>query len=68
MIIGEAATRISDELKSRYVEVEWAALKGFRNVLVHAYFRVNTDLVWDAVKNRIDPLESSIRSIIAREF
>jgi uncharacterized protein with HEPN domain len=68
MIIGEAATRISDELKSRHTEIEWNAMKGFRNVLVHAYFKINPDLVWDAIKNRIDPLETAIREILDTEF
>lgn len=68
MIIGEAATRISDELKSRYTEIEWNAMKGFRNVLVHAYFKINPDLVWDAIENRIEPLEILIREILKTEF
>jgi uncharacterized protein with HEPN domain len=43
-------------------------MKGFRNVLVHAYFKINPDLVWDAIKNRIDPLETAIREILDTEF
>lgn len=68
MIIGEASTRISEEIKTRYPDVEWSAIKGFRNVLVHAYFNINPDLVFDAVQNRIEPLEKAIRQIIETEF
>lgn len=68
MIIGEAATRITDQLKSKYMDVEWSAMKGFRNLLVHAYFKINPDLVWDTIETRVEPLEHSIRAIIEAEF
>ncbi|MGQ0542715.1 MAG: HepT-like ribonuclease domain-containing protein [Blastocatellia bacterium] len=68
MIIGEAATRISDELKARHVSIEWNAMRGFRNILVHAYFKINHDLVWDAIQNRIEPLQLAIRKIVEAEF
>ncbi len=68
MIIGEAATRVSDDLKARHTFVEWAAMKGLRNILAHAYFKIDSDIVWDAVQNRIEPLEHAIRTIIEAEF
>lgn len=68
MIIGEAAARISPELKERHSIIEWKALAGFRNLLVHAYFKVNSDLIWDAIVNRIYPLEREVRHIILVEF
>lgn len=68
MIVGEAAAHISADLKERHPEVEWKTLAGFRNVLVHAYFKVNPDIVWDAIINRIEALEEKIAHIIRTEF
>ena len=48
-IIGEAATQISDETKSRFPLVRWRAIEGMRNRLVHAYYDINYDILWDAV-------------------
>ena len=48
-IIGEAASQISDETKSRYPLVRWRAIAAMRNRLVHVYYDINYDIVWDAV-------------------
>ena len=48
-IIGEAAARISDNLKSEHPEIPWKAITGMRNVLVHDYFGIDVDIVWQAV-------------------
>lgn len=41
VVIGEASARLSNEIRNRYLEVEWKAIIGFRNISVHAYFSVN---------------------------
>lgn len=45
-VIGEAAARISADLRSRHPEVPWADIVGFRNISVHAYFTVDWGIVW----------------------
>jgi uncharacterized protein with HEPN domain len=67
-IIGEASARISDELKSRYPEIEWKAIIGFRNIVVHAYFSINWKTVWETAVNRIAPLREQIYTILKYEF
>lgn len=47
-IIGEAARAMSPEGRAAYPEVDWAGLIGLRNVLVHAYHRVQPELLWQA--------------------
>ena len=47
-VIGEAAARVSDELRARHPEVPWPQLIAFRNILVHAYFGMEWELVWRA--------------------
>ncbi len=46
-IIGEAARHVSDDLKSKNPEIAWIDIVGMRNRLVHGYFSVDYDVVWD---------------------
>ena len=67
-IIGEAAAHVSDELASRYPAVPWPQIVAFRNILVHAYFGVEWDVVWRAATNRCPPLRVQVARILASEF
>lgn len=63
-IIGEATANISNELKESSSNVEWSTIKGFRNLLVHEYFRVDITEVWLTVKNDIPILKEQIQPLI----
>jgi uncharacterized protein with HEPN domain len=56
-IIGEAARNLPDEIKDQGVEIEWRKIVGLRNLLIHEYFGISKPVVWDVVKNKLDPLE-----------
>lgn len=45
-IIGEAASRLSDDFKERYPEVDWHRIRGFRNRIVHDYMGIDFSIVW----------------------
>ena len=47
-IIGEAAARVSEELRTRHPRVPWPQIIAFRNILVHAYFGIDWDVAWRA--------------------
>jgi len=64
-IIGEAANRLSEDLKIKFSEVEWKRIIAFRNFLAHEYFGIDLELVWDIVDNKIPFLKNSIESILA---
>lgn len=66
MVIGEAATKLSDELPgfvAKYPQVEWKSMRGMRNRLAHGYFDINLDIVWETVKQALPVLESQLRQI-----
>lgn len=52
-ILGEAAKLLSDEAKRKYPNIPWKDIASTRNKLIHDYFGVNIDIVWDIAKNEI---------------
>ena len=63
-VIGEAAGRLSDEVRSAATGVEWRKIIGLRNLLAHEYFGVSLPVVWDVAKNKLDLLEGSCRLLL----
>lgn len=63
-IIGEAASRITNELREQYAEIPWGKIIGTRHVLVHGYFDIDLDLVWSAVDIDLPVLKTQIRGIL----
>src|SRR5262249_22261365 len=55
-IVGEAASKVSAETRAEMPDLPWAAMVGMRNRLVHAYFDVNYDILWDTVSQAVPPL------------
>jgi uncharacterized protein with HEPN domain len=62
-IIGEAANYITPETKERFSDIEWQQITGMRHILVHEYFGVDPNLVWQVIINDIPALKSSIEKI-----
>jgi uncharacterized protein with HEPN domain len=63
-IVGEASRRIPDEVKQRYPGIPWKDMAGMRDKLIHGYFGVKLDVVWDTVKKEIPSLLPMFKEII----
>ena len=63
-IIGEAATQITDDFYKAHPHIPWAAMRGMRNRLIHAYFDVNLDILWETVTVSIPALIPQLEAIL----
>jgi len=65
-IIGEAAGRLPETVRSAAPEIEWRKIMSLRNILAHEYFGVSLPVVWDVVQNKLPPLEKSCRGLMKK--
>ena len=65
-IIGEAVKNLSADLRVHYPEIPWARIAGMRDVLIHEYFGVRLQTVWNAVENRLPELRRHIETLLGK--
>ena len=66
-IIGEATKNLSKDLRERYPHVPWKGMAGVRDRLIHHYFGVNLDIVWQIVTDELPKVSSQLKSILQEE-
>lgn len=66
-IIGEAASRITRERQEELSQIPWSQVIGMRNRLIHGYFDIQFDIVWDTVTQNLPSLLAELEEIIALE-
>ena len=66
-IIGEAASKIAKECQVAHPQIPWSAIIGMRNWLIHAYFDIDLDQVWDTVTKDLPPLIAQLEKVILSE-
>ena len=65
-IIGEATKNLSKEMKAEHSEIQWSDIAGMRDKLIHQYFGVKLDLVWETVKKNLPELENQVSEMLRK--
>ena len=63
-IIGEAVKKLPAQTKRDHPEIEWKKIAGLRDILVHDYFGIDMDIVWDVVQNKLPVLAQQVQRIL----
>lgn len=66
-IIGEAVKNVPDDFKQKYANIDWKPIAGMRDKLIHRYFGIDYDIVWDVVINEIPVLQKEVNQILQNE-
>lgn len=67
LVVGEAANNIAVESRKAIPQIPWRAIIAMRNRLVHAYFDINLDTVWDTVVDDLPPLIAELEKLFAND-
>jgi len=62
-LLGEAARQIPDDIRAAHADVQWRRIIAVRNILVHGYFGVDNDIIWDIVTRELGPLQKMLEAI-----
>ncbi len=66
-IIGEAVSKINESIKKKYSDIPWAEIIGFRNKVIHGYFTIDLEIVWEIVSHDLKELKPKIEYILKAE-
>ena len=64
IILGESASKLSEEVQKALPHVDWRAIKGFRNFVAHDYFGVDENIVWSAIHFHLPQLKKDLEGLL----
>jgi uncharacterized protein with HEPN domain len=59
-VLGEAVKNIPDDMRDLYPQIEWRKIAGLRDILAHAYFAIDDEILWDIVQTKLTELRDCI--------
>ena len=62
-IIGEAARFIPSEIKEKRPDISWLAISGLRNVIVHEYFGISVQIIWQTIQEDLPSLKEKLKNL-----
>jgi len=65
-IMGEASKNVSSEFRKKHENIPWSKIAGMRDMLIHQYFSVDTEKVWDVIRNDLPKLKTDIQKILQK--
>jgi uncharacterized protein with HEPN domain len=64
VVIGEAAAHVPDDIAATHPEIAWSLMRGIRNRLVHDYFGMDPEILWDTIQNDLPPLVTPLKRML----
>ena len=66
-IIGEASSKIPQDIRDKYPFIEWRKIADLRNILAHEYFGIDYEIMWEIIKDKPPDLQKGIKTILEKE-
>ena len=63
-IIGEAVSKLPEELREAHPQIEWSKIKAMRNLLIHVYWGINQEVVWDVARHHAPTLKAEVEKLL----
>ena len=64
-VIGEAVKKVPAKVRSKHQQVDWKKIAGLRDILIHEYFGIDVEIIWDILQNKLPILESQVRDVLS---
>jgi uncharacterized protein with HEPN domain len=64
-VIGEAARHLPDDLLQQHPDIPWHLIRGMRNRLIHSYFEIEPQILWDTIRIDLEPLVDELRRLLS---
>ena len=63
-IVGEATKGVPDEIRLQHPEIDWKKIAGLRDILIHAYFGIDYEIIWDIIQTKLPVREEQIKQML----